>query len=121
MIMLCLILALQTVVPPATPPGSSGRELKIELTFDEAFFDSADRNHDQRLTLAELTDALGQRIEHSFASHAEADAKVPLEKRNLMVREFAENIFRMLDVDADQRLTFAEFTKGATRKAPVMS
>ncbi|MFN3676412.1 MAG: EF-hand domain-containing protein [Sphingomonas pseudosanguinis] len=121
MIALCLVLALQTAVSPITPPGSPARELKIDMTFDEAFFDAADRNHDQRLTLAELTAAMEQRIERSFAAHAEANAKVPLDKRSAMAREFSENIFRLLDVDSDRLLTFAEFTKGATRKAPAMS
>ena len=72
MIALCLVLALQTAVSPITPPGSPARELKIDIAFDEAFFDAADRNHDQRLTLAELTAAMEQRIERSFAAHAEA-------------------------------------------------
>ncbi len=121
MFRLCLVLALQTAVSPITPPGSPARELKIDMAFDEAFFDAADRNHDQRLTLAELTAAMEQRIERSFAAHAEANAKVPLDKRSAMAREFSENIFRLLDVDSDRLLTFAEFTKGAPRKTPAMS
>lgn len=120
-IALCLVLALQTAVSPITPPGSPARELKIDMAFDEAFFDAADRNHDQRLTLAELTAAMEQRIERSFAARAEANAKVPLDKRSAMAREFSENIFRLLDIDSDRLLTFAEFTKGATRKTPAMS
>lgn len=114
MLVIGLLIALQAAAPPAATPGN---ELKLDLSMDQAFFESADRNHDDVLTPDEFAAEFRWQVNRAISAHSEANAKITPAKRD----EIAGSMFRMLDVNLDQKLTYGEMSKGGTRKQPAVT
>ncbi len=118
MLVIGLLIALQAAAPPAATPGN---ELKLDLSMDQAFFESADRNHDNVLTPDEFAAEFRRQVDRAISAHSEANAKITPVKRDEIAEQMAGSMFRMLDVNLDQKLTYGELSKGGTRKQPAVT
>ncbi len=109
--------------PASRSPASrdAGNELKLDLSMDQAFFESADRNHDDVLTPDEFAAEFRRQVNRAISAHSEANAKITPAKRDEIAEQMAGSMFRMLDVNLDQKLTYGELSKGGTRKQPAVT